>query len=595
MSIFLQLLKDNKKELIFLYKIYYRLMVNQVPEKMVQDPDVFINSYIEYYKNIKYNTYTTSSIYKNFFNFVLNNRGVLQLLKQGLTVTVQDTSPVDGKEISVNVVETNTDAGKFNISAIDTFTQEEIEYTIYTSPGEEDDIEYNVQQSEQDGIEYNVQLPEQDDIEYNVQLPEQDDIEYNVQQSDQDGIEYNVQQSEEDDIESERIEVHPITKNKLSIKHVVNLIDVSKINNENFKTRVTHSIASFIEYGQEYVEFIGCSYEKLPTSYSTLFKLKRLYRSAKTSGYSNKHFAFLVDLLDNAMDSDVDNETYILYTNMDCIVTKYIYSNIANSKADIIELHRRDCPINSSLSKIFAGDYTIKETGIDGFAIKVKTYKKIRKYLIGLMIGEPHWDTVFSGVVNKHCKKIEKDTTCLYHIEHKQTWSPKNLTKGGEKNKEIHYNLLQYGVVDLNIINLSIVKLHIVIDYMYDDSHELLKLCESFIGKECLLIEVEPTGSILPDRYQYLKHVKREKIKLPKQMLSIDQTNAILNKTILLDNNNTIYYDIYVAKPGKRVEKYENIAYNDILKDPFNIYDNTTTEQQLHYHLNNDGFLQSTI
>lgn len=558
MSVFLQRLKDSKKDLIFLYKIYYRLMIDWVSEKMVQDPDVFINSYIEYYENINYDTYTTSSIYKNFFNFVLNNRETLQLLKQGLSVTIQDNSPSDGKEVSVNVVETNTDIENINSAIVDTFTQEEIEYTIYTIPAGEDNIDYDVQLPDPDGIEYDVQLPDPDDIEL------------------------------------EGIKVRPTTDNNISIKHVVNLIDYTKIKDEDFKTRVTYSVASLVEHGQDYVEFIGCSYEKLPATYKTLFKLKRLNRSAKTSGYSNKHFAFLVDLLDSATGSDVDNETYILYTNMDCIVTTYIYSNIINSGADIIELHRRDCSMNSSLGKIFTAAYSIKETGIDGFAIKVKMYKKIRKFLTGLMIGEPHWDTVFSGVVNKHCKNIEKDTTCLYHIEHEQAWSPTNLTKGGEKNKEIHYNLLQYGVADLNIIRLNIQNLYIVIDYMYDNPYELLKLCESFVGKECLLIEIEQTGSIIPDRYQYLKHVQREKIELPVQMLNIDQTNAILNRTILLGNNST-YYNIYVAKPGKNVEKYEKIAYNDILNNPLNIYDNTTTEQQLYYHLNNDGLLQPTI
>ena len=90
---------------------------------------------------------------------------------------------------------------------------------------------------------------------------------------------------------------------------------------------------------------------------------------------------------------------------------------------------------------------TLYEIGIDGLCLRKSTYLQIRDRLPDSVIGEPHWDTAFSGVLHKHYE-VSQNVDDLYHPKHPQEWDDNNLSVAGAHNKNLYLDCVNYGLMD---------------------------------------------------------------------------------------------------------------------------------------------------
>ena len=233
------------------------------------------------------------------------------------------------------------------------------------------------------------------------------------------------------------------------IIHVVNVIDPQKIDNDSLQARVTLALTSIERAKQAGVEFLGATAgsSSLP-SWKPLF----LKRSAASELGSKRDFAFLKDLLDAAA-AQADDDDLLFYSNADCAVAPEIYQKLLRENKAVTEFFRKDIQCEASYDEIFKAGGSIYEIGIDALAIKKSVYKEIRDQLPDCIIGEPHWDTVFSGILHKNYE-VSQNTEDLYHIKHEQQWDDNSLTEGGLHNKHLYLDAISYGLMEDEIISL---------------------------------------------------------------------------------------------------------------------------------------------
>jgi hypothetical protein len=235
------------------------------------------------------------------------------------------------------------------------------------------------------------------------------------------------------------------------VVHVTNLMDPRATKDADLRSRLTFALGSINKTKRANTTLLACSSKPLPSS--NIWKTRKLSRDARSVFGEGKDFAFLKDMLD-AGAALVGPDDLIFYSNLDCPLSPSIYQNLLRGNEDVTEFLRRDIDVPPSYDAIFGAPYSLYEIGVDGLSIRKSVYLEIRDKLPDCVIGEPHWDTAYSGILHKHYE-VSQNTSDLYHIKHEQQWDDSSLSVSGNHNKELYYNCINYGLMDDELISLK--------------------------------------------------------------------------------------------------------------------------------------------
>jgi hypothetical protein len=147
---------------------------------------------------------------------------------------------------------------------------------------------------------------------------------------------------------------------------------------------------------------------------------------------SIKPVAFLKDMLDHAAEN-AEEDTWLFYLNADCYMTDY--KLFQSEECDYIEFFRVNISDKKEIGELNAGSREI--SGIDGFAIRVRAWEKIKDSMPDVIIGHPYWDAIVSGICKFKLKNIRQYTDVVYHITHKKEWDLRELKIIGRWNRDL--------------------------------------------------------------------------------------------------------------------------------------------------------------
>lgn len=401
---------------------------------------------------------------------------------------------------------------------------------------------------------------------------------------------------------------HPPTIVAKKIIHVCNLLNPIDIRNEDLRRRIEISLDSVTCAKKTNVTLLGCS----PTNPLVQgWKHLELNRTAASVFTKSKDFAFIKDMLDAAA-SLAGPEDFIFYSNLDCAIPPDLYEDIYENNFDITEFLRKDVDFSTDSSfNIFNARSSVYEIGVDGLCIRKSVYMDIRDQLPDCVIGEPHWDTSFSGILNKNYDVHQ--STELYHIKHPQQWDDNDLTEAGEYNKRLYRECVDYGLMDDNLISLKKGTALILLDSdksRPEDSH-LSKLIHdlSFYNKKFTIIFSElkdqsTRTAKFVSNIQYLPIYNENE-----HTACLDQTNAITNcllhqfsnfnniiiiKPTISNINLSLIKEIQLALQNNGIFINEDIfaiKSNKISNNELDIYEKNANMEDITY-INDDGLLE---
>ena len=400
------------------------------------------------------------------------------------------------------------------------------------------------------------------------------------------------------------------TPNRVAEKiiHVCNLLNPVDIRNEDLRRRIGISLDSIMCAKKTNVTLLGCSATNHSVKGWKHFELKR---TAASVFAKSKDFAFIKDMLDAAA-SLAGPEDFIFYSNSDCAIPPEFYEDIYENNFDITEFLRKDVDFSADSSfNIFKARSSVYEIGVDGLCIRKSVYMEIRDQLPDCVIGEPHWDTSFSGILNKNYDVHQ--STELYHIKHAQQWDDNDLTEAGEYNKRLYRECVDYGLMDDNLISLKKGTALILLDSdksRPEDSH-LSKLIHdlSFYNKKFTIIFAElkdestRTANFVSNIQYFPIYNENE------HTACLNQTNAITNcllhqfsnfnniiiiKPTINDINLSLIKEIQLALQNNGIFTNEDIfaiKSNKISNNELDIYEKNANMEDLTY-INDDGLLE---
>ena len=392
------------------------------------------------------------------------------------------------------------------------------------------------------------------------------------------------------------------------IIHVCNLLNPIDIRNEDLRLRIGISLDSIMRAKKANVTLLGCSVTNHSVKGWKHFELNRTAASVFTK---SKDFAFIKDMLDAAA-SLAGPEDFIFYSNSDCAIPPELYEDIYENNFDITEFLRKDVDFSADSSfNIFNARSSVYEIGVDGLCIRKSVYMEVRDQLPDCVIGEPHWDTSFSGILNKNYDVHQ--STELYHIKHPQQWDDNNLTEAGEYNKRLYRECVDYGLMDDNLISLKKGTALILLDSdksRPEDSH-LPKLIHdlSFYNKKFTIIFAElkdesTRTAKFVSNIQYLPIYNENE-----HTACLNQTNAITNcllhqfsnfnniiiiKPTIIDINLSLIKEIQLALQNNGIFINEDIfaiKSNKISNNELDIYEKNANMEDITY-INDDGLLE---
>ena len=343
--------------------------------------------------------------------------------------------------------------------------------------------------------------------------------------------------------------VNRVKGNKIA--HVVNYISPRTIKNSHLKNRVELTLQSIEAASEPYVHLIGCVSDKIKRKN---WSIHQLQRTAKTEFGADKDFAFLKDMLDIGC-NEINDDDYIFYSNLDCMVIPDIYKDILKSKEDVIVFHRRDIKKCTNLNDVFSSSYIVKKTGVDGIAIRKSVYNEYRDRIPDFLIGEPHWDTTIVNMFKKF-HYVKTNTKHMYHIIHEQAWDTSNLSSGGEWNTELYLTAKKYGLINEPIISVNYDDVLIIVDTgnIDNDIQKVIKFCKHVTDRSIVLLELINIDSRYPSSFtQTVKY------------LPIYHTN---DNTRILDQSNALI-NIGISIFGQ-YDEHSVITCNDINADRYN-------------------------
>ena len=242
------------------------------------------------------------------------------------------------------------------------------------------------------------------------------------------------------------------------IIHIVNLISPHSLKNKDLAGRVALTLESIDRATRNNVILVGGVSTPIRRQG---WEIVSLPRTAQSELNNPIDFAYLKDLL-LAGSSLAKKDDIILYSNLDCPVHPAIYENLLRENKAITEFIRRDIPPPSQscdgdtwdYEDVFSQPFTFYSIGVDAIAFKKHKLMEVINDLPDLLIGEPHWDTTVSGILNKS-HKVSQNLEDLYHITHAQQWDDNNLTPGGEHNKKLYQDSVNYGLMEDQLISIK--------------------------------------------------------------------------------------------------------------------------------------------
>ena len=151
------------------------------------------------------------------------------------------------------------------------------------------------------------------------------------------------------------------------------------------------------------------------------WEIQRLQRDARSLGDS-KPKPFLMDLYDIAL-AHANPSDWLFYCNIDCAISEDLYQTLLKTKGTVVEYMRQDVEGEpKTLEELFTNDREVFLTGIDGLALRAQFYEELRPHLPDFVVGEPHWDTLYS-VFLRSILPVHRATKQLFHPKHEQMWS----------------------------------------------------------------------------------------------------------------------------------------------------------------------------
>ena len=153
---------------------------------------------------------------------------------------------------------------------------------------------------------------------------------------------------------------------------------------------------------------------------------------------------FIKDLYDLAM-KRANPGDWLLYINSDCAISEDFYQDLHRQRASVMEYIRQDVKGDpQTLDEVLSNDNESYRIGVDGLALRAQLYGEIRDCLPDFVVGEPHWDTIYSEVLRK-ILPVKRDTKRLFHPLHDTAWDLSNPTAAGENNHTHYVDSLNYG------------------------------------------------------------------------------------------------------------------------------------------------------
>ena len=175
-----------------------------------------------------------------------------------------------------------------------------------------------------------------------------------------------------------------------------------------------------------------------------------LPRDASTLGEPSSK-PFLKDMFDLALEVAEPGD-WLLYSNVDCAIAPDFYADLTARRATVVEYQRHDVEGDPrTLDELFSNPSTLYSVGLDAMAIRAGFYAEIHEWLPDFVVGEPHWDTIYSGLFRK-ILPVQRDCRRLYHPRHERMWDLGHPTAAGQHNHELFVNALSHGTSDTTMI-----------------------------------------------------------------------------------------------------------------------------------------------
>ena len=176
------------------------------------------------------------------------------------------------------------------------------------------------------------------------------------------------------------------------------------------------------------------------------WEIQRLQRDARSLG-DTKPKPFLIDLYNIAL-THARPDDWLLYSNTDCAISKDLYQTLSKTQGTIVEYMRQDVGGEpKTLEELLNNNREVFFLGIDGLALRAQFYKELRPYLPDFVIGEPHWDTLYSAFL-RSVLPVRRETKRLFHPKHEQMWSVYSPSPAGKHNCKLYDDAIIYGNLD---------------------------------------------------------------------------------------------------------------------------------------------------
>ncbi len=180
------------------------------------------------------------------------------------------------------------------------------------------------------------------------------------------------------------------------------------------------------------------------------WETRKLARTAAILGDPSDK-PFLADLFDLAFEHSRPND-WLLYSNVDCAFTSDLYSDLAGRSATVVEYQRQDVEGDpKTLDELFSKPRTLYSVGLDAIAIRASLFQEVREFLPDFVVGEPHWDTIYSGLFRR-LLPVQRDHVRLFHPKHQQVWDLSHPTPAGLHNHELFVESLNHGLAEKSLI-----------------------------------------------------------------------------------------------------------------------------------------------
>lgn len=396
------------------------------------------------------------------------------------------------------------------------------------------------------------------------------------------------------------------------VVHVTNLLCPKRTAHHDLKFRISLSLASIQKARGDRTLFLGCTSD--PTINVKGWENFYLSRTSASLFNSPKDFAFLKDMLDAGAEM-VGPDDLIFYSNLDCPISPDLYDNLLRNNEDVTEFLRRDIGPPPSYIDIFDSPYSTYEIGIDALSIRKSVYLEMRDKLPDCVIGEPHWDTAYSGILHKHYE-VYQNTSDLYHVKHPQHWDDSNLSAAGNHNKRLYHDCINYGLMEDELISLKKQSALILLDpspKKGNDQHlfNLISQVTPFNNKfEVIFSELVDGHSSTSKRVTNIKYLPI--FNTNKYTACLDQENTIINcifhqlsnykniiifKSSINDINLNLIKQIQLALQAHGFYKNPHIIAiknNDIPENELDIYGKNDIINKIRdiSYINDDGLLE---